>query len=73
MSVLYNLSPGLASLIGNSVLGSERFVRQNVKVGELTFTGFDVRLYTQTIGFLLPEEFSQGRFGLYKGVEISFI
>ncbi len=57
----------LATLIANGALGSETFVKRNVEVGDLTFKGFDVRLYTQTLGFLLPEEFDGGRFGLYKG------
>jgi len=60
--------PWLAALIANSVLGSEKVIMRDVRVGDLTFNGFDVRLYTQSLGFLLPVEFSGGRFGLYKGV-----
>ena len=67
IGVIYGESPALAQLLANSVLGSERFIRRGVSVGDLTFKGFDVRLYSQTLGPLLPEEFSGGRFGLYKG------
>lgn len=59
---------GLAALIANSVLGSETVIKRDVRVGDLIFDGFDVSLYTNVLGPLLPEEFSGGRFGLYKGV-----
>lgn len=56
-------------LIGNIVLFQENLIRRDVPVGELLFKGFDVTKYTRSIlGRQLPEEFSGGRFGLYKGV-----
>jgi len=60
------LGASLAAFVANSILGSETLIRRNVKVGELTFAGFDVRLYTDTLGPFLPEEFEGGKFGLYR-------
>lgn len=68
MVVHDEVSPWLAAFIANGALGTETFVRRDVRVGDLTFEGFDTRLYSETLGPLLPEEFSGGRFGLYKGV-----
>jgi len=51
----------------SNYLNDEHIVRKNVKIGELTFEGFDVQGYVDT-GLPLPEEFSEGRFGFYKGV-----
>jgi len=59
-------------LLANGLLGTEKIIRRNVLVKELTFEGFDVRLYSNIFslipGFEMPDEFSGGRFGLYKGV-----
>ncbi|CAL8110768.1 unnamed protein product [Orchesella dallaii] len=61
-------SEALGPFVANAVLGSEQLIKRNVIVGELLFKGFDVRLYTESfIGGLLPVEFSESRFGLYKG------
>ncbi|ODM91070.1 Scavenger receptor class B member 1 [Orchesella cincta] len=71
VSVVHGVRARLAALgpfVANSVLGTEKFIKRDVVVGELLFKGFDVRLYTESfIGGLLPEEFSGSRFGLYKG------
>lgn len=54
---------------------NERLIRRNVKVGDLLFKGMDVQNYLDVVLLgtiplepLLPPEFSEGKFGLYKGV-----
>jgi len=60
------LGLSMTAFVANSILGSETLIRRNVRVGDLTFAGFDVRLYTDTLGPFLPKEFEGGKFGLYR-------
>jgi len=66
--VAQQFGPIAAAAIANTVLASEKVIRRNVAVGELTFAGFNVSLYTDALGDLLPEEFEGGKFALYKTV-----
>lgn len=68
-------APVLTDTVANGFLGTERLIRRDVRVGDLLFEGFDVSLYSNNpvLHLALPEEFSGGRFGLYKGVRKSYL
>lgn len=67
------MSPTITELVANFFLASEKLIRRNVRVGDLLFDGFDVSTYSKNplLASQLPEEFSNHRFGLYKGVRLS--